>query len=176
MEPEFWVGNPLADDDSDGILNLVEFPLGLDPKQTSSAPLPQVQRIGTNLVMNVTQPVGVSGITYGAEWRPTMAAGSWLPVSGRHRNGKSAHLQRPDAPAPSLRVPKSGVTPHGGLPSAKPESWSAASDLPFNQKQKTKPPNHEKNNPPHHSTPGLVHRLNDRSRSATNDHRSGFQP
>ena len=62
-------------------MNLAEFALGVNPKQNSAGSLPQAQVIGSNLVMNVTHPAGVSGITYGAEWIPTMAAGSWLPVA-----------------------------------------------------------------------------------------------
>ncbi len=74
-------GADLNDIEKDGVVNLVEFALGLNPKQNSAGSLPQAQRIGGNLVMNVTQPAGVSGITYGAEWSPTMAAGTWLPVA-----------------------------------------------------------------------------------------------
>ena len=74
-------GADLNDFEKDGVVNLIEYALGLNPKQNSAGFLPQAQRIGGNLVMNVTQPAGVSGITYGAEWSPTMAAGTWLPVA-----------------------------------------------------------------------------------------------
>ena len=74
-------GADLNDIEKDGLVNLVEFSLGLNPKQNSAGSLPQAQVIGTNLVMTVTQPAGVSGITYGAEWSPSMAAGTWLPVA-----------------------------------------------------------------------------------------------
>lgn len=71
----------MNDFEKDGIVNLVEFALGLNPKQNSAGLLPQAQRIGSNLVMTITQPAGVSGITYSAEWSPTMAPGTWLPVA-----------------------------------------------------------------------------------------------
>jgi uncharacterized delta-60 repeat protein len=74
-------GADLNDFDSDGIVNLMEFAFGLNPTQNSSTPLPQPQLIGNDLVLSFTEPAGVSGITYGAEWSTTLQFGSWTSLS-----------------------------------------------------------------------------------------------
>lgn len=74
-------GADLNDFDKDGIPNLLEFAFGLHPKQNSAGMLPQPQRTGSNLVISFTQPTGVSGVTYGAEWSETLAPGSWTAIS-----------------------------------------------------------------------------------------------
>jgi hypothetical protein len=74
-------GADTHDYDHDGIANLVEYAFGLDPKQNSSGQLPQWQKNGSNIILSFTQPGGVSGITYGAEWSTTLQAGSWHPVT-----------------------------------------------------------------------------------------------
>ena len=61
--------------------NLLEFAFGLDPTHSSAAQLPKPQIVGNNFVVSFTQPAGVSGITYGAQWGTTPLAGSWLPVT-----------------------------------------------------------------------------------------------
>ena len=33
------------------------------------------------MFFSFTQPAGVSGITYGAEWSTTMKSGEWFPVT-----------------------------------------------------------------------------------------------
>ena len=73
-------GADLNDFDKDGIVNLVEFAFGLHPKQNSVGLLPKPQQISGNLVINFTQPSGVSGVTYGAEWSQTLASESWTTV------------------------------------------------------------------------------------------------
>ena len=73
-------GADLNDFDKDGIVNLVEFAFGLHPKQNSVGLLPKPQQISGNLVINFTQPSGVSGVTYGAEWSQTLASESWTSV------------------------------------------------------------------------------------------------
>lgn len=73
-----------ADDldfDKDGLVNLLEFGFGLNPKQNSAAQVPQGQMSGGNFTIAFTQPAGVSGITYGAEMSATLLAGSWTPVA-----------------------------------------------------------------------------------------------
>jgi hypothetical protein len=72
------------DYDKDGITNLLEFAFGLHPKQNSAGLLPKPERVGGNLVFTFIQPDAISGITYGAEWSPTMAPGTWqaLPDIG----------------------------------------------------------------------------------------------
>jgi PKD repeat protein len=74
-------GADLNDFDKDGIPNLLEFAFGLSPKQNSAGTLPEPQKIGGNLVITFTQPTGVSGIAYGAEWSQTLLPGSWTPVA-----------------------------------------------------------------------------------------------
>jgi fibronectin-binding autotransporter adhesin len=66
-----------ADDfdfEKDGLVNLLEFAFGLDPKQNSTGQLPQGRTIGSNMEMSFTQPAGVSGITYGAEWSSALSS------------------------------------------------------------------------------------------------------
>jgi hypothetical protein len=69
------------DFDKDGLVNLVEFAFGLDPKSNSAHQMPQAQRVGNELVITFTPPPGASGIIYGAEASATMAASDWEPVT-----------------------------------------------------------------------------------------------
>lgn len=73
-------GADLNDYESDGLVNLIEFAFGLNPRQSSAGQLPQGQIIGPNYVIFFNQPAGVSGITYGAEWSTTLQPGSWTPI------------------------------------------------------------------------------------------------
>ena len=73
-------GGALDDDDHDGISNLIEYAFGLHSNPNGTVQLPQPQRIGDKLVMSFTQPAGVIGITYGAEWSTTLLADSWTDV------------------------------------------------------------------------------------------------
>ena len=72
---------PNGDLDHDGVPNLMEYALGLDPWTNSSSQVPQGQLIDGNFVISFTEPIGVSGITYGAEWSPTMVTGTWQRVT-----------------------------------------------------------------------------------------------
>ncbi|HEY1048420.1 MAG TPA: choice-of-anchor D domain-containing protein, partial [Prosthecobacter sp.] len=73
-----------ADFDNDGIPNLVEYALGLHPAQSTTAagqlPVPASDG-GGNFGLSFTAPAGLSGVTYGAEWSPSLVGGSWLPVT-----------------------------------------------------------------------------------------------
>ena len=80
-------GADLNDFDKDGIPNILEFAFGVHPKQNSAGMLPIPQRSGNNYVVSFTQPVGVSGITYGAEWSQTLLAGSWTAVADTGNTG-----------------------------------------------------------------------------------------
>lgn len=71
---------PGGDPDGDGIVNLLEYAFGLDPTRNSAGLLPRPERVGGNLVVSFTQPEGVSGITYGAEWSSTLMPGRWTPI------------------------------------------------------------------------------------------------
>jgi hypothetical protein len=73
-------GADLNDFDNDGLPNLIEYATGLNPRQNSAGLLPRAQNVGGNLVVSFTQPSGVSGITYGAEWSQTLLSGSWAEV------------------------------------------------------------------------------------------------
>ena len=68
------------DYDHDGISNLLEFAFGLDPTRNSSGLLPQWQKSGANHSVTFTQPDGVTGITYGAEWSSTLLPASWTDI------------------------------------------------------------------------------------------------
>jgi hypothetical protein len=74
------ISGPDADPDRDGRKNLIEFAFGLEPKSGPSLQLPQPQRIGGSLVTSFTEPAGVGGIIYGAEWSTTLAPGSWTAI------------------------------------------------------------------------------------------------
>jgi len=67
--------------DFDGLLNLAEFAFGTDPTQGGvSQQLPEPQIVAGNYVVTFTQPAGAGGITYGAEWTPSLAPASWTPI------------------------------------------------------------------------------------------------
>lgn len=75
------------DFDRDGLVNIVEFAFGLDPKAGSPASLPGPQLTGGVFRASFAEPAGVSGVTYGAEWSSTMAEGSWTPVTDTGTGG-----------------------------------------------------------------------------------------
>ena len=75
------------DFDKDGVANVVEFAFGLNPTISASMQLPQPERIGNDFVLTFTQPGGVSGITYGAEWSTTLLPGSWTPITDTGTGG-----------------------------------------------------------------------------------------
>lgn len=70
-----------ADADYDGIPNLMEYALGMNPTASSSHQLPQPQTVSDDFVISFPHPNGVSGVIYGAEWSATMAADDWHAVS-----------------------------------------------------------------------------------------------
>lgn len=87
-----WYGTPSntgnaansADPYHTGIQNLAVIGfLGIDqnPAQARIGMLPQVQRASNTLFYSFTEPPGISGITYGAEWNSNLQSGSWSPVS-----------------------------------------------------------------------------------------------
>jgi hypothetical protein len=85
-----WFGSPTnsnaaltADPYHTGVKNIQVFAyLGpyQDPSTASPTQLPQVQIGGGNLFYSFTEPYGVSGITYGAQWSATMLPGDWHAV------------------------------------------------------------------------------------------------
>jgi hypothetical protein len=74
----------LADLDGDGIPNIVEYAFGLHPGQNSAGQMPQPVRSGGDLVYTFTEPAGVTGITYSAEWSQTLQSGSWTSAGITH--------------------------------------------------------------------------------------------
>lgn len=70
-----------ADYDKDGLVNLVEFAFGQNPKSGASMHLPQGTMSGGSFVTSFNQPTSVAGVTYGAEWSTSMSAGSWTPMA-----------------------------------------------------------------------------------------------
>jgi M6 family metalloprotease-like protein len=73
-------GADLNDFEKDGLVNLIEYAFGLDPKLGSAGKLPVPQAIENQMVLRFTQPAGVSGVSYGAEWSQELLPGTWLPV------------------------------------------------------------------------------------------------
>ena len=73
-------GADLNDFDHDGIVNLIEFSFGLDPKENSAGLLPAPQQIGGNQVIHFIHPAAVSGVIYGAEWSTSLLPDSWIPI------------------------------------------------------------------------------------------------
>lgn len=100
---EFHFGSPdnsgdgadTFDFDRDGIPNLVEFALGLDPTRDSSGRLPAPLLANGRLVLSFADP-GVRGVTYAAEWSPSLGDDSWNGVpdtagpSGQHHFAATA--------------------------------------------------------------------------------------
>jgi probable HAF family extracellular repeat protein len=52
-----------------------------DPSTASVSQLPQVQVSGGNLFYSFSEPFGVSGISYGAQWTATLGAKNWKTVA-----------------------------------------------------------------------------------------------
>ncbi|RYD67312.1 MAG: choice-of-anchor D domain-containing protein, partial [Verrucomicrobiaceae bacterium] len=72
-------GADAFDFDKDGLVNLIEYAFGLNPKVPDSGEVPQAQRTGGNLMVSFTQPAGVSGVTYGADWSEDLE--TWVPTT-----------------------------------------------------------------------------------------------
>lgn len=74
------IGANTADPDKDGLDNLSEFAFGLDPLVEDTTEMPEWQKSGSNYVMELFQPLEVSGISYIAEYSSTLEPGSWTSV------------------------------------------------------------------------------------------------
>jgi hypothetical protein len=98
-------GANLNDFDRDGIPNLVEYAFGLDPRKDSSGQLPQARLVAGEWVLSFTQPAGMSDIVYGAEWSPTLQAGTWqaVPDTGSGNDHRFA-IQVAGAPQGFMRL------------------------------------------------------------------------
>jgi hypothetical protein len=98
-------GADLNDYKKDGKVNLLKYAFGLNPTLSNGTQLPRPQKVGGNFVASFTQPAGVSGIPYGAEWNTTQPRSCPFPggpivrAIPRKRIIRSAHeLPPPDAP------------------------------------------------------------------------------
>jgi hypothetical protein len=77
-------GADMADPYGTGVSNLLVFAFlgpNQNPAQVTANQLPQAQMSGGNLFYSFTQPDGVSGITYGAEWSTTLKSDDWHAIS-----------------------------------------------------------------------------------------------
>ncbi len=65
------ISGPSADPDGDGIANLLEYSLGLDPKKADAGGLPQPQLVNVSgqnyLSLSIVKPQANTDVTYGAE-------------------------------------------------------------------------------------------------------------
>ena len=76
-------GTPQEDQDSDGLSNGVEYAFGLDPVHATSATLlPTLVLSGATLGVTYTQPAGVTGVTYGAQWTTDLVNWTQIPDTG----------------------------------------------------------------------------------------------
>ncbi len=82
----YGVGGPEADDDRDGIPNLFEFALGFNPSFTNDsarfADYAIIELINGRYVLRCSQPFGVTGITYGAQYSLDLTNWIDLPDQG----------------------------------------------------------------------------------------------
>ena len=73
----------MADPYGTGIRNLSVFGFlgpAQDPRLARITQLPHLEMSGGNLLYSFTQPSGVSGVTYGAEWSATTSQNDWQPI------------------------------------------------------------------------------------------------
>ena len=73
-----------ADPFNTGVSNLVAFALlgpTQNPATVTASMLPQPQKSGGNFVYTFTEPAGVSNITYGAQYTPSLNPANWQPVT-----------------------------------------------------------------------------------------------
>lgn len=85
---ENWFANALnegagasaADADMDGLPNLLEFALGLNPLNGNSNQVPGWHRVGSAYELHFERPSGVSGIDYMGEWSESLTSGRWHPA------------------------------------------------------------------------------------------------
>jgi hypothetical protein len=86
-----WFGDPTS---SSAALNADPYQIGVqniqvfaflgpyqDPSTASPSQLPQLQMGGGDLFYSFTEPAGVSGITYGAQWSATMQLNDWHTIA-----------------------------------------------------------------------------------------------
>jgi len=73
-----------ADPYHTGVPNLAAFAVlgpGQNPANAAAGLLPQPQMSGGNYSITFTQPTGVTGVAYGAEWTADLSSGNWTPIA-----------------------------------------------------------------------------------------------
>ncbi len=73
-----------ADPYNTGVPNLLAFAFfgpAQDPAQSQISLLPQLQTSDTSVYFSFTQPSGVTGVTYGAQWTSSLDAPSWQSIA-----------------------------------------------------------------------------------------------
>lgn len=82
----YAVGGPMADDDRDGVPNLFEFAFGLNPRIAADGRLlplfAVIELIEGRYVLRCNQPLGATGITYGAQYSTNLTTWIDLPDQG----------------------------------------------------------------------------------------------
>jgi hypothetical protein len=81
-----------ADPDHDGLANLLEYAFGSNPLQSDQWRLPQPQYNGNTIVFTFTEPAGVSGVSYAAEWSQTLDAASWSSAGFNDTGSGTNHV------------------------------------------------------------------------------------
>lgn len=74
-------GSAAADPDGDGLPNLGEYALALDPLRDSTGSMPAGAVQGGDLVMSFSQPAAIPGVVCSAESSATLPPGGWQPVA-----------------------------------------------------------------------------------------------
>jgi uncharacterized delta-60 repeat protein len=74
------IGADLYDFDGDGLANVLEYAFALNPTLAASKQIPTPQVGGGNIFFDFTQPAGVSGVIYGAEWSTSLKPGEWTNI------------------------------------------------------------------------------------------------
>lgn len=69
-----------ADEDLDGVPNIVEFALDLNTTQNSAGLLPKASYSGGNLELVFNRPPGVEGVVFSAEWSTSLPMSAPTPV------------------------------------------------------------------------------------------------
>lgn len=82
---------------------LLRYAFGLAPGESNPSRLPQARLENGRLVMRFDRPVGVTNITYGAEWSTTLQAGSWNDIPNTGSAG-SLEFITPASNEPSMFI------------------------------------------------------------------------